>query len=121
MVDSRSEYTKTWIEPAGIDSSARPRSYDALSMAAPSRISSRTVRQDGRHAGGHRLYHCQEREATGCRCDGKATKRGLHKNEFGPKEELQLILCMGAAACLVCKQCKYPIGLIRSRPALFAP
>ena len=96
MIDTGS---KTRMEPAG---PTRPMSYDALSMAAPSRMSSRTVRQDGRHAGGHRLYHCLEREATNCKCEGKATKRGLHKNGLGPKEELQLIACTGAAACQAC-------------------
>ena len=67
----------------------------ALSMMAPSRISSHRVRQDGRHAGRHRLYHCQEREATGCPCSGKADRRGSHKNELNPEKKPTLIRCVG--------------------------
>ena len=103
MIDTGS---KTRMEPAG---PTRPMSYDALSMAAPSRMSSRTVRQDGRHAGGIKLYHCLEREATGCKCGGLADRRGRHKSEVSPDEKLTLIPCVGAATCPACKQCKYRI------------
>ena len=99
MIDTGS---KTMMQPAGLDSSARPMSYDALSMAAPSRISSRTVRQDGRHGGRHLLYHCQDREATNCRCAGMATRMGRHKNELNPEKKPTLIACMGSATCQAC-------------------
>ena len=89
MIDTGS---KTMLEPADLDSSARPMSFGALSMLAPSRVSFHTVSQ---HGSRHRLYHCQEREATGCRCMGLADRRGRHKNEFNPEKKLTLIPCVG--------------------------